>query len=174
MSLATNARLSDCIKIDYTCEVAEGDHDGTAITMVDMKGWDGCLVLVLTAGGSTINATDYIANFKIVSNSASDGSGTDHDIAEAVTADGGETKTLTGADMYGAATATPAAGVNDKFLALDVRNEQLYAGDRYIAAVTVDAGTLEIVIVYIRYRGNYSYKDMLWSTRYAFQYNGDL
>lgn len=164
-----NGLQSDNIKIDYVYD-ADGTHDGTAITMLDMKGYDGCLCIV-TGCGTTIDGTNYVAAFKIVSNSSSTGTGTDHTVAKCVTTDGGTTTTLTGADMYGAATATAAAGVHDRFLALDIKTDQLTAGDRYVAAVTTKGGTLPINILYVRYKGDFNYKDMAWATRYNFQYN---
>ncbi len=138
-----------------------------------MQGWDGCLVII-SSGTTTVNATNYIASAKVISNTTSAGGGTDHEIVEAVTTEGGTTTTLTGANMLGSSTNLVAATtVTDKFIALDVRSSQLFAGDRYIGVVTVDAGTLVTHIMYIRYNGANNFKDMMWGTRTAFQFDGD-
>lgn len=168
MGLSNNARLCDQIKIDHVYD-ANGAYDGTA-SMIDMTGYDGCLVLVL--GAATVpSATHHITGFKVVSNTTAAGAGTDHDIAEAVTTDGGSTKTLTAADMGTAAMTTQG---DTGILCLDVRSDQMYAGDSYIGAVTTGTGTFTCHIIYIRYRGNFNYKDMFQATRTAFQYDGDL
>lgn len=165
-------RLSDNLEIDLAHD-DDGTYDGTTVTMVDMAGYSRCLVLAMPCQ-TKVDATNYLAAFKIVSNSASDGSGTDHDICEAVTTSGGTTTTLTGADMYGTATATIAAGVNKKYLALEVRSEDLYPGDRYIAAKSTKGGTQSINYVYIRVP-DHAQKDALYAgTRYAFEYLGNL
>lgn len=167
--LATNARLCDCIYVKSVYDT-DGAYDGTAQTMHDMRDWDGCLVLLLPAA-TTASATHHITGFKIVSNTSSTGGGTDHDIAEAVTTDGGTTKTLAAADVGTSAPTT----VHNQLLALDIRADQMYAGDRYIAAVTTKTGTYTCVICYIFYRGNYTYKDLIQAgTRTAFQYDGNL
>ena len=164
---ATKSRLCDNVKVDYVYSTS-GTYDGTA-DMVDMRGYDGCMVLVL-GSVSALAATDHLTGFKIISNTTSAGAGTDHDIVEAVTTDAGSTKTLATADFgLGAFTS-----VNDRMMCLDVRNDQMYAGDRYIAAVTAETGTLEIVVVYIRYHGTFSFKDMFQATRAAFQNDSDL
>ena len=106
----------------------------------------------------------------MVSNTTSAGAGTDHDIAECVTTDGGSTKTLTAADVGTTAPTT----LHSQLLALDIKNDQMYAGDRYIGAVTTSTGTYTCVILYIRYNGAANYKDMIQSTRTAYQYDGDL
>ena len=170
MSLASKARLSDMIKIDYVID-ADGTYDGTP-DMIDMKNWDGCLVIV-SSGTTTIDNTNHLTGFKVQSNTTAAGAGTDHDIVEAVTTDGGTTQTLTGADMYGTATAV-ATTVSDKLMALDVRADQMFAGDRFICARTAGTGTFVTHIMYIRYNGAFSYKDMIQVTRTAFQYDGDL
>lgn len=167
MGLNTNARLCDSIRIDYAYD-ADGTYDGTA-AMIDMKDYDGCMVLVLGAA-TTGSATNHVKAFKVVSNTTAAGAGTDHDIAEAVTTDGGTTKTLTVADFGTVAPST----LGSQMLCLDVKADQMYAGDRYIGAVTTGTGTFTCVIVYIRYRGNFSFKDMFQATRTAFQYDGNL
>lgn len=167
MSLQTNARLSDCIRVDSVYDPL-GDTDLTGVP-IDMKDWDGCLVLILPTI-TTPDATHHITGFAVASNSASDGSGTDHDIVEAVTADAGTTKTLTAAELGTAAF----TAVHNYLFALDVRADQLYAGDRYIVAKPTSTGTFGCVIVYIRYRGAYSYKDMIQATKSNYQYDGDL
>lgn len=168
MPLANSGRLCDNISV-YSVYDADGAYDGTAQTMIDMKDFDGCCVLLL-GSATTPSATHHVTGFKIVSNSASDGTGTDHDIAEAVTTDGGSTKTLTAADFGTAAPST----VGQQLMCLDIRADQMYDGDRYIAAVTTGTGTFTCNIVYIRYRGSFNYKDMIQATRTAFQYDGDL
>ena len=170
MGLSNNGRLCDCVKFDYVID-ANGSYDGTG-DMLDMKDYDGCCVVV-SSGTTTIDATNYIANVVIISNTTAVGGGTDHEICEAVTTDGGTTKTLTGPDMYGTATAA-ATTVSDKLIVLDVRADQMYAGDRYICCSTTGGGTLVTHIMYIRYRGAFSFKDMFQGTRTAFQYDGDL
>jgi len=164
---ATKSRLCDNVSIEYVYSVS-GTYDGTA-AMVDMRGYDGCMVLVLGTV-SALSATDHLTGFKIVSNTTAAGAGTDHDIAEAVTTDGGSTKTLTSADIGAGAFTTKGS----RMLCLDVRNDQMYAGDRYIGAVTAETGTLEIVVIYIKYHGTFSFKDMFQATRTAFQYDGPL
>ena len=167
--LADNARLCDCIRVDSVYD-ANGTYDGTADTaMLDMLEWDGCAVLVLPAA-TAASATNVITAFKIVSNSGATGGGTDHDIAEAVTTDGGTTKTLAAADM-GASAGT---AIHNQLLCLDIRADQMYAGDRYIAAMLTATGTYTCTVVYIRYRGSFSFKDMIQTTRTAFQYDGNL
>jgi hypothetical protein len=171
MGLSNNARLCDQIKIDYAgvAGAASAGFDGTSGTMIDMKDYDGCLVLIL-GEVTTASATHSITGFKVVSNNAAAGGGTDTDIAEAVTTDGGSTTTLTVADF---GTSAPTAH-NDQMLALDVRADQMAAGDRYIGAVVTNTGTYTFTVVYIRYRGGVSYKDMFQATRTAFQYDGNL
>jgi hypothetical protein len=168
MALSNNARLCDQIRID-TIYDANGTHDGTTPTMLDMKDYDACCVLVVPAA-TTADATHHITGFKVVSNTTAAGAGTDHDIAEAVTTDGGTTQTLTQADMGTSAPTT----LHSQLMALDIRADQMYAGDRYIGAVLAATGTYTCNIVYIRYRGHNNYKDMFQTTRTAFQYDGDL
>jgi len=158
-----NSRLVDNIRVDSVYD-ADGAYDGTAQTMIDMQGWDGCLVLVLPAG-TTASATHHVTGFKVVGNTSSTGGGTDNTIATAVTADGGTTTALTAADMGTSAPTT----IHNQLMALDIRNDQLTSGDRYIAAVTTGTGTYTCVVVYVRYRGHASYKDMIQATRTAFQ-----
>ena len=170
MGLSNAARLCDQVKIDYFID-ANGTIDGTA-DMIDMKDYDGCLIIV-SSGTTTIDATNYVAHAWVISNTTAAGAGTDHIIAEAVTTDGGTTDTLTGADMYGAATAA-ATSVSDKLIALDVKADQMYPGDRYICLSSTGAGTFVTHVMYIRYRGAHNFKDMFQGTRTAFQYDGDL
>lgn len=167
MTQANKARLCDQVKIDHVYD-ADGAYDGTAQTMLDMRDFDGCCVLAL--GGTTADATHHLTSLNVISNSASDGGGTDHIIAEAVTTDGGTVDDLTQAD-YGVAANTT---VNDQMVLLDVRADQMVGSDRYIAAVTTGTGTFITHIVYFRYNGNFSFKDMFQATRTAFQYDGDL
>jgi len=170
MGLSNNARLCDQVKIDYVID-ANGTYDGTP-NMLDMRDYDGCMIIV-SSGTTTIDATNYVAAVKVISNTTAAGAGTDHEIAEAVTTDGGTTKTLTGANMYGTATAA-ATTVSDKLIVMDVRADQMYAGDRYICCSTTGGGTLVTHIMYIRYNGHCSFKDMFQTTRTAFQYDGNL
>ena len=169
--LASNARLCDSIRIDSVYD-ADGAHDLSASAMaIDMKDWDGCLVLVQPAL-TTADATHHITGFKVASSDASDGSnsGTVTDIAEAVTTDGGATKTLTQSDMGISAPTT----LHSQLMALDIRADQMADGHRYITAITTSTGTYTCNIVYIRYRGSHNYKDMIQATRTAFQYDGNL
>lgn len=167
--LVNTGRLSDHVRIDHVHDIA-GAYDGTSGTMdIDMQGWDGCLVLLLGAAVQA-DATHYSAGFKIVSNSDADGGGTDTDIAEAVTTDGGTTKTLLAAD-YGTAVNTTA---NSQLIALDVRASQMPQGDRYIAAVNDGQSTWPCTIVYIRYNGDNVFKDVIQATKTAWQYDGNL
>jgi hypothetical protein len=160
--------LSEHVRIDHAYD-ANGAHDGTAFGMLDMNGWDGCLVLVFGLSVAS-SATNHVTGFKIVSNTTAAGGGTDHDIGEAVTTEGGTTVALTTADMGTAAAYTSA---NSEFMALDVRQDEMYPGDRYIAAVTTGTGTYPIHIVYLRYRGDAG-KDIIQETRLQFQYHGNL
>lgn len=168
MGLSSECKLSETISL-YTIYDAGGAYDGTTPTMVDMAGYGGCLVLVL-GSSVTASATHGVTGFKIVSNTTAAGAGTDHDIAEAVTTDGGSTITLAAADFGTTAPTT----LSQQCLYLDIKASQMYAGDRYIGAVIAAAGAFPIVIVYIRYNGDYSAKDLLQSTRTAFQYDGNL
>lgn len=167
--LVNTGRLSDHIRIDHVYDAA-GTYDGTTTAMdIDMQGWDGCLVLLFGTGVAA-DGTHYTAGLKVISNSDSDGGGTDTDIAEAVTTDGGTTKTLTNAD-YGTAANTT---VNSQLIALDVRASQMPQGDRYIAAYNDGQGTWPVTIVYIRYNGDHVFKDVIQAIRTAFQYDGAL
>lgn len=172
MALSNKARLCDQVRFTHIAD-ADGTWDGTTDPMLDMRDYDGCCI-VICATTVAVDATHFLEFAKVVSNSDSDGGGTDHDIAEAVTTDGGSTKTLTGSN-YGTAVNT---AQNQQMIVLDVRADQMYAGDRYIGLVTtVNAGgTYPIHILYIQYNGNFSYKDMFQfaGTRTAFQYDGDL
>ena len=170
MSLADNARMCDHVKIDYVID-ADGTYDGTP-DMIDMKDFDRCLIVV-SSGTTTIDATNHLTGVKIISNTTAAGAGTDHDIVEAVTTDAGSTKTLTGADMYGTATAV-ATTVSDKVIVLDVRADQMYKGDRFICCTCAGTGTFVTHIMYIRYNGSFQFKDMFQGTRTAFQHDGDL
>jgi len=167
MTLSNNARLCDQINIK-TIYDANGTYD-VAADEVDMKDWDRCCVMVLGAA-TTADATHHITGFKIVSNTTSAGAGTDHDIVEAVTTDGGTTVALTQADYGIVAPST----LGDQVLCLDIRADQMYAGDRYIRAVLAATGTFTCVILYIRYNGSFNYKDMIQATRTAFQHDGDI
>lgn len=167
MSLATKARLCDQTKWTYIYD-ANGTHDGTTPTMIDMAGWDRCCVMVLGAG-TTASATNLVTGFKIVSNTTSAGAGTDHDIAEAITTETGTTKTLTCADFGVVAPTT----LGSQMLCLDIGADQMYAGDRYVGAVLAATGTFTCTIVYVQYNGT-SFKDVFQTTRTAFQYDGDL
>lgn len=162
-----NSFLDNC-KIDYQYD-ADGTLDGTATTMIDMQGYSGCLVMVFGAA-TTPSATHCITGFKVVSNTTSAGGGTDHDIAEGVTTDGGTTKTLTNGDFGTAAFTTPSS----TFWALDVKAEDIYPGDRYIAAVLAGTGTFTCTVVYLRYGPDNSWKDMFQTTRTCYQYRGNL
>jgi len=159
-------RLSDKIKIDY---VYDADGTWADATWYDMKDYDGFMAVAL---GTSVpaEATNFLKTFKIASNSGSTGGGTDHDIAEAVTTDGGSTTTLAAADMG----TTPFTTAGDQVVLLDVGADQMYAGDRYVSVKTTGSGTFPVVFMFIRYNGNYSYKDMFQGTRSAFQYDGDL
>ncbi|HUT13089.1 MAG TPA: hypothetical protein VMY42_21525 [Thermoguttaceae bacterium] len=165
--LANNARMCDQVRIDSVYDPL-GDTDLTAL-MIDMKDYDGCMVLVIPTI-TTTSASHLITGFKVVSNTTSIGGGTDHDICEAVTTDGGTTKTLTAANM---GTSAPSA-LHNQLLCLDVRADQMYPGDRYICAVMTSTGTYGSAVVYIRYNGHCSFKDMFQTTRTAFQYDGNL
>ena len=167
MSLSSNSRLCDNVRIDSVYDTA-GDTDLSGV-MVDMKEYDGCLCLILPAA-TTASDSHLITAFKVVSNTTAAGAGTDQDIAEATTTDGGTTKTLTKADM---GVSAPTA-LHNQLLALDVRADQMYAGDRYIRGEATSTGTYTCTFVYIRYRGAHNYKDMIQTTRLAFQHDGDL
>lgn len=169
--LVNTGRLCDHVLITHVHDAA-GTYDGTVTTMdVDMKGWDGCLVLLLGAAVQA-DATHYSQGFRIISNSKSDGTGTDTDIAEAVTTDGGTTKTLAAAD-YGTAANTTTA--TTQLIALDIRASQMPQGDRYIAAYNDGQSTWPCSIVYIRYNGDHVFKDVIQNgARTAFQYDGNL
>lgn len=166
-------KLTDHIKVDVAYDAGTATkYDGTAQAMIDMRDYDGCAVFVI---GTTVAATTahLVTGFKIVSNTTSTGGGTDHDIAEAVTTDGGTTETLA-KGHWGTGTngVTP---IDTCFGYLDIKADDMYAGDRYIAAMTTGVtGTIPYMIVYIRYRGKYSFKDMVQTTRTMFQYTGDL
>lgn len=169
--LSNNARLCDQVKIDH-CYDADGTFDGTTV-MLDMKDYDGCMFVI---GGTTVapGATHFISGIKVVSNTTATGGGTDHDICEAVTTDGGSTKTLAAADMGTAAVTT---FTDQNMVVLDVKADQMYDGDRYIGLVTTKGGTgatFPFHCVAIRYRGANTFKDMFQTTRTAFQYDGDL
>lgn len=163
----STARLSDQIKVDYVYDT-DGTLAATAHTRLDMRDYDGCLFMIVGAD-TTIDSNNYIAAFKVQSNTASTGAGSSTTICKAVTTDGGTTTTLTGADMYGTTTATVAAAYHDRLLYLDVRADQMGAGHRYLNIVTTKGGTLPIVVIAIRYKGAHNFKDMLQTTRYAFQ-----
>lgn len=163
-------RLSDYVKLDHGYD-ADGTFDGTTV-MLDMAGYDGCLFIVC---GTTVapGATHFISKIRVVSNTTAAGAGTDHEIAEAVTTDGGTTKTLAAANMGTAAVTT---ATDQNLVILDVKADQMYAGDQYIGLVTEKGGTgatFPFHWVAIRYRGT-AYKDMFQTTRTAFQYDGDL
>lgn len=166
MALGNKARLCDQVKFDHVVDV-DGTYDGTG-TMVDMRDYDGCCVVV--TGGTTADTTHHLTSVNVISNTTAAGAGTDHIIAEAVTTDGGTTDDLTQAD-YGISANTTK---NDQMIVLDVRADQMYAGDRFICCSTVGTGTFITNILYIRYNGNFSFKDMFQATRTAFQYDGDL
>ncbi len=167
--LINRGKLFDHINIQHIYD-ADGTHDGTTPKMVDMQGVDGCLVVVFPTV-SQPDGTDHLTGFKIVSNSAQDGSGTDTDIAEAVTTDGGTTQTLDTNDI-GTGTATTA--LNGNFYVLDIRADQMADDDRYIGAVTAKTGTLEITIMYMTYNLNHAFRDVGQATRLAFQHDGNL
>lgn len=167
MGLGTKARLIDQIRVDHIYD-ADGTYDGTAGAMdIDMQGWDGCLVMVF-GQVSVADGTDHLVAFKVISNSASDGTGTDTDLADAVTTDGGTTTTLTEVN-YGTVAPTT---LNSQFYALDIRADQMPQGDRYIGASTTKAGTFEIDIVYIRYNGDHAFKGVQQATQVQFQLDG--
>lgn len=165
MALGNKARLCDQVRIDHVYD-ADGAYDGTGQTMLDMRDFDGCCVLLV--GGTTASATHHITGFTIISNSASDGSGTDTVFATAVDTEGGTTTAaaaMTQAD-YGIAANTT---INSQMMVLDVRADKMADSDRYIAAVTTSTGTFITHIIYVRYNGNFSFKDMFQATRTAFQ-----
>ncbi len=167
MGLNSNARLSDQVRVDSVYDPL-GDTDLGAVA-IDMKDYDGCLVLLIPTI-TTASDSHLITGFKIVSNTTAAGAGTDHDIAECVTTDGGTTTTLTKEDM---GILAPSA-LHSQHMHLDIRADQMYPGDRYIFAVLASTGTYGVAIVYVRYRGHANFKDMIQATRVAFQYNGDL
>lgn len=170
MGLSNKARLCDQSKIVHVHD-ADGAYDGTATVMdVDMQGFDGCHVFIVGAAVA-FTGTNHVTGFKIVSNSDSDGGGTDTDIATAVDTEGLSSTAaaaLTQAD-YGTAVNTTAG---DQTMYLDVRADQMPQGDRYIAAVTTSTGTIPISIIYLRYNGDNHFKDMFNATRTAFQFDG--
>lgn len=171
MTMSTTARIDGQIRVDHVYD-ADGAYDGTATAMdIDMQGYGACLTL-LFGTSVAFSAANLITGFKIVSNSDADGGGTDTDIAEAVTTDGGTTQTLTEAN---AGTAVNTA-VNNQLMALDIRASQMPQGDRYVAAViaATTTGALPIHIIYIRYNASHSFKDVIQATRTAFQYDGNL
>lgn len=169
MALGTKARLNDATRIDHVYD-ADGTYDGTATAMdIDMQGFDSCLV-TLYGTSVTADGSNFVSGFKITSNSESDGSGTDTDIAETTTTEGGTTIVLAAAD-YGTAVNT---AVNSQALHLDIRADQMPQDDRYIAAVVAATGTYPIHIVYQRYNADHSFKDMYQATRTAFQNDGAL
>ena len=166
-------KLTDYIKVDAVFDAGTATKfDGTAQAMIDMQGYDGCAVFII-GHATPFSVTNLITNCKLVSNNASLGGGTDHDIAEMVTTEGGSTTTLTAADWgTGTCGATP---IDSCFGYLDIKTDDLYAGDRYIAVVTATvAGTIPHTMLYIRYRGTHSFKDMVQTTRTMFQYTGDV
>ncbi len=166
MGQNTAARLSDSIKIDTIAD-ADGAFDGTSGTMLDMRDFDGMACFII---GTTVPAegTNFLKTFKLVGNSQSNGGGTDNDIMSAVTTEGGSTETLAAAD-YGTAVNT---AHHDQMVMLDMKADQMTAGDRFVAAVTTGSGTWPMVIIYVRYNGTFSTKDMFQATRTAFQLNG--
>lgn len=167
--LANNARLSDCVKIDQMYSDGNGNFDGSTV-MLDMKDYDGCMFII---GGTTVapSATNLITAVRVISNTTAAGAGTDHEIAEAVTTDGGTTKTLLCTDMGTAAVTT---ATDQNLIVMDVRADQMYAGDRYVGIMLTETGTFPSHTIAIRYRGSFSMKDMFQATRTAFQYDGDL
>lgn len=167
MGLNSEGRLVGQVRFSSVYD-ADGTYDGTA-DMLDMKGWDGCLVLALPADVLPSVGTNFLTGFKIVSNNTAAGGGTDTEIAEAVTTDGGTTKTLTAANMGTAAVAS----LGNDVLALDIKAEEMPQGDRYIAAVTAKSGTFPVRIVYIQYNGDHVFSNVIQPTRTAFQFYGD-
>lgn len=163
MGLNNKSKLLEQINIQHLYD-ADGTHDGTTPTMIDMQGWDGCLVLIFGTV-SAPNATDHLLTFKVTGNSDADGGGTDHTIASAVTTDGGSTTTLAIADIGTGAATT----LNSNFYALDIRADQMTAGDRYIGAETTKTGTFEITIAYIRYNGDHLYQGSHKASHVQFQ-----
>jgi hypothetical protein len=170
MALGNNARLSDQIRIDSVYDPA-GDTDLTT-AMIDMKDYDGCLVLLIP-GPTTASGSHLITAFGVVSNTTSAGGGTDHVIADAVTGDGATATTALTLASANMGTAVPTV-LHNQLMALDIRADQMYAGDRYICAVLESTGTYGVCIVYIRYRGNANYKDMIQGTRLTFQHDGEV
>ncbi len=167
--LANNARMSDTVRIDHCYSDGNGNWDGSTV-MLDMKDYDGCMFII---GATTVapSATNCIAAVRVISNTTAAGAGTDHEIAEAVTTDGGTTKTLVAADMGTAAVTT---FTNQNFIVMDVKASQMYAGDRYIGIMLTETGTFPTHTVALRYNGSFNFKDMFQTTRTAFQYDGDL
>lgn len=167
MSQATKARFVDTHKVNVVSD-ADGAYDGTP-TMLDMRDYERicCIVATTTTAPDT---THHITSFNLVSNTTAAGAGTDHIIAEAVTTSGGTVDTLTQADMGTAASTT----MFDQFMALDVGADDMYAGDRYVCAVTTGTGTLPCVFFYFRYNGNFQTDWMVQATQTAFQHTGDL
>ena len=157
------ARLSETVRMDHVYD-ANGTYDGTSDdTMLDMLGFDGVLIWAMAAQ-TVVDASNLITAFKVVSNSASDGSGTDTTLAEIVTTDGGTTTALLAAD-YGTAVNTT---LNSQALYLDIRADQMADGDRYLGVITTATGTIPTHFVYFRYRG-FAFTDVFQATRTAFQ-----
>lgn len=167
--MLVNGRLVDHVKIDHIYD-ADGDYDGmaqaSASHRIDMKGYDGCLVVVK---GLDVQAdsTNYLSGFLVESSASTTGTADNITVATAVTTDGGTDASLVAAD-YGTAVNTT---IQDQVVALDIKTEQLSAGHRYISVLTTGGGTYPIDIMFIRYNAALTYKDMIQATRTAFQLN---